>query len=181
MLRYNLNNITDRILFPRVVICRFWRDRHKAFFLFALNVKRDNTWRGRLMAPNGPPAMSAIRSLTEVNRTWRLRGRTSEIDPIRTSTPCAATRGCTSILRSPATQSRDRCRRASGRTGGQGRSPFGASSLSRRRRPGACIEAADDRRHFSSPAIARRCSESREAISFAVCKFSQTFGLRDNY
>ena len=35
------------------------------------------------MAPNGPPAMSAIWSLTGVDRTWRLSWPTSDFDPER--------------------------------------------------------------------------------------------------
>src|ERR1700676_2101505 len=37
------------------------------------------------MARNGPPAMSAVWSLSEGKRTWRLRAPTSELDPKRTS------------------------------------------------------------------------------------------------
>jgi hypothetical protein len=38
----------------------------------------------RLLARNGPPTMSAVRSLSGGKRTWRLRAPTSEFDPHRT-------------------------------------------------------------------------------------------------
>jgi hypothetical protein len=38
-----------------------------------------------LMARTGPPAMSAIRSLTGVDRTWRRQPNSTEIDPKPTS------------------------------------------------------------------------------------------------
>jgi hypothetical protein len=41
--------------------------------------------RCRFMARNGPPAMSAVWSLSGGKRTWRLRAPTSEFDPSRTS------------------------------------------------------------------------------------------------
>jgi hypothetical protein len=37
------------------------------------------------LARNGPPVMSAVRSLTGRKRTWRLRAPTSDFDPFRKS------------------------------------------------------------------------------------------------
>jgi hypothetical protein len=53
MLRYNLNNITDRILFPRASFVVLGETATRRSSFLRSMFKRDNTWRGRLMARNG--------------------------------------------------------------------------------------------------------------------------------